>query len=120
MNSYAFRVAFVCGFALLAHSAEPFAGEAYLDNTTIESVSVNGGTDTANPGTSCIKVSNPISPACNGGYVAIPNNNKSLLAAALQAKAGNSNIFLYYFDVGNFHCPGFALTSCSVVTIQLK
>lgn len=104
-------------FSLIAYS------EAFTVETKITMVAVNGATDTVNPGTSCIAVSTPISGACTGGYVAIKNNNKQLLAAALSAKATNNNVWIYYYDEGataKFHCPGLVFTPCSVVSIAIR
>ena len=106
-------------FGSLASIAE--AGGVMLGDTTIASVAVNGGADTANPGTTCIQVTSPVSASCTAGYVAIPNNNKQLIGAALLNKTTGGKINLYYDDaVGTQHCPGFVFTSCSVNSIQSK
>jgi hypothetical protein len=97
------------------------AAEHYLDDTTVWLVAVNGGADTVNAGTSCIKVTSPVSPACTAGYIAIPNNNKNLLATVLTSKAVGNKIWLYYFDTtGSYHCPGLVFTPCAVNSIQVK
>jgi hypothetical protein len=108
--------------AVLVMCAMPaLANQPMLDGTSIAQVSVNGGTDTANTGTSCIKVTSPVSATCPSGWVAIPNNNKLLLATALQAKALGVQIWFYYDDAGpSFHCPGHTFTPCSVVSISIK
>jgi len=93
---------------------------AFDVETTITAVSVNGGSDSANPGTSCVRIANPVVAACTGGVVAIQNNNKQLIAAALQAKATGSKVWFYYSDAGNFHCPGLVFTPCSVISIELR
>src|SRR5690242_10897804 len=72
-----------------------------VDNTTVTLVSVNGGSDTNNPGTSCLKVSSPVSASCTGAFIAIPNNNVQLLATALRAKTTGSFVWVYYSEVGN-------------------
>lgn len=98
-----------------------FAASQDIDNVTVTSVMVNGGTDTQNPGTTCVKVSVPLAAVCRNGYVAIQNNNKLLIAAALQAKATSSKVWFYYDDsAGPFHCPGHVFTPCSVIGIELK
>jgi hypothetical protein len=104
---------------LIAFPASVFA-QSSTDDTTITLVAVNGGNDTANPGTSCLKVSNPVSASCTAGYVAIPNNNVQLLATALRAKAANNRIWLYYNESGNFHCPGIVFTPCNVISIMVR
>ncbi|MFD1878241.1 hypothetical protein ACFSF3_15220 [Vibrio chagasii] len=91
------------------------------DNTKVVFVAVNGGTDSANPGTSCIKVSSAVSSSCDSGYIAIPNNNKALLSASLQAKATNTNVWLNYNSAAvKQHCPGLVFTNCTVSSIALK
>lgn len=109
--------------ASLAIVAAPlaFAAGYTLDGVTISSVAVNGGTDTNNPGTTCVKISAPVVAACPNGMVAIQNNNKLLIGAALQAKATSSKVWFYYDDAaGSFHCPGHVFTPCSVVSIEIK
>ena len=107
--------------ASLANLQSAWAAAQILDDVTLSGLFVNGGADTTNPGTTCIKLSLPVHAACNGGYVAIQNNNKQLIAAALQAKATASKIWLYYDEAGgSFHCPALVFTPCSVNSIQLK
>jgi hypothetical protein len=92
-----------------------------VDGTTIATVSVNGGADTANPGTTCIRVTTTISATCTAGFVAIPNNNKLLIAAALVNKTSGSKVMLYYEDAAaSNHCPGYAFTPCTVISIESK
>ena len=113
-------IAGVASIAILA-AQSTFAASQNLDNITVTTVAVNGGTDTQNPGTTCITVSVPLLAACEGGYVAIQNNNQQLLAAALQAKATSSNVRFYYdASAGPFHCPGRVFTPCSVISIEIK
>jgi uncharacterized membrane-anchored protein len=114
------KIIVMAGLALGASLA--VAATAAADNTTITFVSVNGGTDTANAGTTCISVANAVSASCTGGYVAIPNNNSQLLSAALAAKSSGAKIWLYYSDAAttNFHCPGLVLTPCSAISIGIK
>lgn len=110
-------IASVSTFAVQTSIAAP----QYPDNVTITTVSVNGGADTQNPGTTCVTVSIALPAACQGGFVAIPNNNKLLIAAALQAKATNSKVAFYFDDTaGPFHCAGHVFTPCSVISIQIK
>lgn len=103
-------------------SIPAFAQGLTVDNSpTVAEVYVNGGADTVNPGTTCLRVSVPVSAACTAGVLAIPNNNKQLFAAALTAKATGSKIWLYYDDnAGSLHCPGAVFTPCSVISISLK
>ena len=89
-------------------------------NTRITAIAVNGGSDVANPGTSCVNVADTVSSVCAGGYIAIPNNNSKLLAVALAAKTAGNDIWLYYDDAGSFHCPGLVMTPCSVISIMAK
>lgn len=115
----------VLAFAVISTcviGAKPaFAANLTLDNVTIATVSVNGAVDTMNPGTTCLTISTPVSASCPSGYVAIQNNNKQLLATALQARATDSKLWFYYDDsAGPFHCPGKVFTPCSVISIELK
>lgn len=92
-----------------------------VDNIKIEFVMVNGGSDSPNIGTTCIKVSATLPETCAGQFVAIKNNNKALLSAALHAKATGSNIWFYYeTDAGSNHCPGQVFTPCAVNSIGLR
>jgi hypothetical protein len=107
--------------ALMVLSIQTAVADIHIFDTAIDWVAVNGGTDTASPGTTCVKVTNPVSASCPSGYVAIQNNNKQLIAAAMQAKATGSRVAFYYEDNGGpFHCPGRTFTPCSVITIELK
>jgi hypothetical protein len=94
--------------------------QAVVDNTTITAVAVNGGSDTANSGTTCIRVSSSVSASCTGSFIAIPNNNVQLLATALRARTTNSLVWVYYSESGNFHCPGIVFTPCNVISIMIK
>lgn len=101
--------------------ASAFAAGQVADPVWITGVAVNGGADTLNPGTTCITVSAPLVAACPAGYVAIPNNNRLLIAAALQARATLSKVWFYYDDsAGASHCPGHVFTPCGVISIELK
>ena len=109
-----------CAFGFLPISPVQAAGQM-IDGVNIVEISVNGGSDTINPGTTCIKLSVVVSASCPAGFIAIQNNNKQLLAAALQAKANASRTLIYYDDgPGSYHCPGFVVTPCSVVSINLR
>lgn len=104
--------------ACLALAAPAHAAGQGSAMTTIEVVAVNGGGDTVNPGTSCIKLAIPVVAACVGGYIAIPNNNKQLLTAALVNKATGGNVAVYYDDAtGTNHCPGLVFTPCALISI---
>lgn len=109
-------------FALAVLSIQPAAADdEFIEDTAIDVVAVNGGTDTTNPGTTCVRITSPVSASCPAGYIAIQNNNKELIAAAMQAKASDSRIGFYYRNnIGSFHCPGRAFTPCSVISITLK
>src|SRR5690349_17340729 len=113
----------VLGAAILVAASTislPAVATAFdVSDILITGVSVNGGSDTVNPGTSCVRISAPVPAVCTNGYVAIQNNNKQLLSAALQAKATGSKVWFYYADSGNFHCPGRVFTACSVIGIEL-
>lgn len=91
-----------------------------LDNAQVVSLAVNGGVDTANPGTSCIQLAPAPVTACTGGWVALPNNNRQLLASVLTAKASANRVWLYYVDNSYQHCPGLAFTPCSAISVILK
>jgi len=113
------RLLGVVAGSLISFSA--FAGNVPVYDTKIQLVYLNGGADTANPGTTCIKVASPISSACPSGMVAIQNNNSELIAAAMQAKATGALVDFYYNDAGGpFHCPQYAFTPCSVLVIGIK
>ncbi len=97
------------------------AGAQNVTDTTIAVVAVNGDTDTASPGTTCIRVNKAVVAACPGGYLAIPKNNKLLLAAALASKASSGTVSIFYVDnATNGHCPGITMTPCSIISIQSK
>ena len=94
------------------------AGEAYVQ-TTITAVAVNGAGDVRNPGTTCVRIADPTAASCVGGFVAIPNNNKLLIATALMSKSTASKVWLYYEDKGSSqHCPGLVFTPCNVISIM--
>lgn len=102
-----------------------FASQAVAAQATVETsitaVAVNGAGDVANVGTTCVSVSNPVLPSCVGGFVAIPNNNKLLIATALLSKSTASKVWFYYTDEGaSQHCPGLVFTPCSVISIMPK
>ena len=98
---------------------------AYSSNQTrkdvkVNAIAINGGADTVNPGTSCIKITASIPAVCKG-YIAIKNNNKLLLSAALTAKTTGSSTWIYFEDNdGSLHCPGRTYTSCSLISIEVK
>lgn len=109
------------GVILCAFAPHSTAAGLVLADAAISAVAVNGGQDTPNPGTTCIQLNPAVSAACTGGYVAILNNNKQLIAAALLSKATASKVDLYYSDAtGSNHCPGFVFTPCVVISIQSK
>lgn len=91
-----------------------------ISETTIENVIINGGQDSPNVGTSCIKLSTPISATCSG-YIAIRNNNKELISAVLTAKTSSAKIWVsYYNQQPSLHCPDIAATACALSSIMLK
>lgn len=97
-----------------------FAGTVIISDTTLAEVAVNGGSDSPNVGTTCIKLAAPISPACSG-YIAIRNNNKELVSAALAAKTSNARIWVSFYDQQPVqHCSDIVNTSCVVSSIMLK
>jgi hypothetical protein len=118
------RACLPCTIAATALLLSPHthAGEHIVDGATITTVSVNGGADTRNAGTTCIRISSAVSPACPAGFVAIPNNNKQLIAAALLNKAAGSQVWLYYYEdaADRHHCPGHVVTPCSVISLESK
>jgi hypothetical protein len=91
-----------------------------VSETTIENVVINGGQDSPNVGTSCIKLATPISATCSE-YLAIRNNNKELISAVLTAKASNAKVWVsYYTQQPSLHCPDIAVTTCALSSIMLK
>lgn len=91
-----------------------------INETTIENVVINGGQDSPNAGTSCIKLAAPISAACSG-YLAIRNNNKELISAVLTAKSSNAKVWVsYYNQQPSLHCPDVVVTTCALSSIMLK
>lgn len=97
------------------------AASLTLDDTLITFVAVNGGSDSMNPGTTCIRVSSEVPAACAGGFLYIPNNNKQLIATALAANATKARTWIYFLsDVQTGHCPGQVFTTCSVISIGVK
>jgi hypothetical protein len=110
-------------FGLAAFASLPCAAAGVSAVGQISEVAVSGGADTANPGTTCIKLDVVVAPTCNG-YIAIPNNNSKLVNAALTAKLLDRPIGIFY-DVATdsaapLHCPYLVFTSCSVVSVILK
>lgn len=103
-----------------------FSDQKWAYNSTIGRVSVNGGEDSPNAGTTCIVVSGTVSEKCGvtgagGRMVAIKNNNKQLMATVLAAKSTGAAIDLYYEDAaGSYHCPGHVFTPCAVNSIDLR
>ena len=115
------HVQLIIAAACVSLAVQSHAAGLTINATTITTVSVNGGADTINPGTTCIRISSAVSGACTSGFVAIPNNNKLLIAAALLNKTAGSTVWLYYDDAtGSNHCPGQVFTPCSVVSIESK
>lgn len=106
--------------SILSVSFTAMSAGLFVYDTTIVSVTVNGGSDAANPGTTCIRISSAVSSVCPIGFVAIPNNNKQLIAAALMSKTTASRTSLYYDDAGSYHCPGQVFTPCSVISIEIN
>lgn len=91
-----------------------------ITDTAVESVIINGGEDSPNIGTSCIKLADPISATCSG-YIAIRNNNKELISAVLTSKASNIRVWVSYYDQQPIlHCPDVAVTTCALSSIMLK
>jgi hypothetical protein len=99
-----------------------YAGAEHITkDTTLTDVAVNGGTDTLNPGTTCIRLAEAPAQACTSGFLYIPNNNKHLVVAALTAKASNARVAVYYVaDAQAGHCPGHVFTPCSVISINQR
>ncbi len=105
-------LALACEFSL--------AASVVVGETKIKYVLVNGGQDSPNSGTTCIKIESSLRDVCNG-YVALKNNNQALLSAALHAKATGNSVWFYYDDQqGNNHCPGATFTPCALNSIGLR
>jgi hypothetical protein len=88
----------------------------------VADIAVNGGADTANPGTTCIKMDVAVDSSCTGGWIAIPNNNSRLFNGVLTAKALGSPVILSYISDGTKqqHCPSLAFTPCQIVSVIVK
>ena len=112
-----FSAAWLILLSRAVHAAEPHGIES-----PIATLQVNGGSDTSNPGTTCLQVAAALdTTACAGNWIAIQNNNKPLLAAALQAKALGTTVLIHFDAQGPVqHCPYQVFTTCSAVNIQLK
>lgn len=97
-----------------------FAGTFIISETTLSEVAVNGGSDSPNVGTTCIKLTSPVSLTCSG-YIAIRNNNKELISAALAAKTSNAKVWVSYYDQQPVqHCSDIVVTPCVLSSIMLK
>lgn len=108
------------GLIALAPAVPATAADQHIA-TKISVVAVNGGPDTTNPGTTCIKVITAMPAACTGGWAAIPNNNKQLVAAALMAKLTAADVVVTLNDAtAQNHCPWKAFTPCRVETIEAR
>ena len=120
-TAYRSRIFLAIAMSFLASTAtRALAQGLYTDNATVSFVAVNGGVDTANPGTTCFSVSLPVSSACASGFLAVPNN-KQLLASVLQAKATGAKVWVYYEDTAPpLHCPGVVFTPCSVISVGIR
>lgn len=118
MNSFCVR-ALALGLLITCSGVVADAASYMIWDTSIATVAVNGGADTASAGTTCVQISSPISEACTSGFVAVPNNNKELIAAALLLKATMNKVNFYYADGQPlYHCPGLVMTPCSVISIM--
>ena len=85
-----YKYVLVFSFLLLTFSVN--AEMLAVNNTKVDEIVVNGGSDTANPGVTCIRVTSQISSQCVDGYIGIPNNNAQLISAALAAKASGKDV----------------------------
>jgi len=77
LNSITVSLRNIClsvGIGLLAADVCLAEGKVIAD-TSLDFVSVNGGSDTANAGTTCVRITTPVSASCQN-FVAIQNNNK--------------------------------------------
>lgn len=102
-----------CGSAISADLA--------VDGKKITFVTINGGSDSSNPGTSCFLLSGGTSEKCSGGYIAIRNNNAQLISSVLQAKATGADVWVYYEDNSpTQHCPGIVFTPCAVISVGVR
>lgn len=113
----------VCYVSVALIPMNGHADQLMTDDATLTHVVTNGGTDSANAGTSCVRLSVAVSSVCPNGWIAIKDNNKQLLSTALAAKASASVVWLYYdtnWGGASFHCPGLTFTPCSVISIAMK
>lgn len=90
----------------------------------VRALVINGGSDSPNSGVTCFTVAASVSSVCPSGYLAVPKNNKDLLAVLLSAKATKARIRINYSDSENArdsgHCSGLAFTPCVVNSIELR
>ena len=113
-------IALAAGIVGALFASMSVAGQVTVE-TAITAVAVNGGGDVVNQGTACLRIADPVSASCPSGFVAIPNNNKLLIATALMSKSTASKVWLYYVDdASSQHCPGLVFTPCSVISIMAK
>ena len=118
------KMVYRCLAVLLSVSGYAYANEPqqlYIEETRVNAVFVNGGADSANSGTTCIRVAENIDTTCTGNIMAIPNNNSELFSASLAAKATGGKTWVYFIADENAqqHCPGTVFTPCTLVTIGL-
>jgi hypothetical protein len=91
------RLATPAGVALsptLTFAPPPSLADLAQLYTTISGVTVNGGSDSANSGTTCLRVTATLPVACNG-FVAISNNKLLIIGAAMQTETTSAPIWLY-------------------------
>jgi hypothetical protein len=120
-RSHTFAAAALVATAVLAWMQPAQAASSGIENATLTNVAVNGGSDSTNPGVTCIQVTPPPPASCSGGWIAIMNNNKQLVTTAVLAKATNARIYVMLEDAGpGQHCPWLAFTTCTVNTILLR
>lgn len=88
----------------------------------IQEVAAHGGTDTFNPGTSCLRLSAETAPSrCVGAWLYLPNNNRHLLAASIAAKAGGGSTIIYVdTEAPQGHCPGRVFTPCQIASVSVR
>lgn len=106
---------------VIAWASAASAANLVVDDVAVSLLVVNGGADATNVGTSCFQISVAPSSACTGGWIAVRNNNRQLLATLLQAKGAAARTMLWYNDAaGSNHCPWLAFTPCVLDSVALK
>ena len=119
-RSFTRFVSVLCALQFAAGFNQAMAANSIVNNALLLNVSVNGGADTANPGTTCFRIDLSAPAACASGVIAIQNNNKQLLAGVLLAKSTGVRVHLYIETASSSqHCPWQVFTTCTLTNIEI-